>query len=128
MSTKNKYGLTALKSVQNFKDSYSIIEIWSRSTKEVFPLSKSSQEKSCPKTTFLGLCKEGLVKGIPKGNYTKSVKNKEYATRAVAILKQNTQTTFSPKELWDKLELGDKRSNSQMDVVLALWENGLIRM
>jgi hypothetical protein len=69
-----------------------------------------------------------LVKGIPKGSYTKSVKNKEYATRAVEILKQNTQTTFSPKELWEKLELGDKRHNSQMNVVLALWEHGLIRM
>jgi hypothetical protein len=123
----NKYGLTALKSVQNFKDSYSIIEIWSRYAKEVFD-TKSSQEKGCPKNTFLGLCEEGLVKGIPKGNYTKSVKNKEYAIRAVAILKQNKHTTFTPKELWDKLELGNKRSNSQMDVVLALWEHGLINL
>jgi hypothetical protein len=123
----NKYGLTAIKSVQNFKDSDSIIEIWSRSAKEVFE-TKSSQEKSCPKNTFLGLCEEGLVKGIPQGSYTKSVKNKEYALKAAAILKQNTQTTFSPKELWEKLELGDKRHNSQMNVVLALWEHGLIRM
>jgi hypothetical protein len=123
----NKYGLTALKSVQNFIDSYSIIEIWFQSAKEVFD-TKSSQEKGCPKNTFLGLCEEGLVKGIPKGNYTKSVKNKEYAIRAVAILKQNTQTTFSPKELWEKLELGDKSSNSQMDVILALWEHGLINL
>jgi hypothetical protein len=121
----NKFGLTALKSAQNYKNPYSIIEIWSRSAKEVFP-TKSSQEKSCPQSTFLGLCEEGLVKGIPKGSYTKSVKNKEYAIRAVAILKQNKHTTFSPKELWGKLELGDKRSNSQMDVVLALWEHGLI--
>jgi hypothetical protein len=67
-----------------------------------------------------------LVKGIPKGNYTKSVKNKKYALKAIEVLKQNTQATFSPKELWEQLELGDKRSNSQMDVVLALWENGLI--
>jgi hypothetical protein len=84
------------------------------------------EEKGCPKNTFLSLCEEGLVKGIPKSNYTKSVKNKDYALRAVAILEQNKHTTFLPKELWDKLELGDKRSNSQMDVVLALWENGLI--
>tara|TARA_R110001592_G_scaffold92545_2_gene269585 strand:- start:1714 stop:2097 length:384 start_codon:yes stop_codon:yes gene_type:complete len=125
MTNINKYGLTALKSVQNFKESYSIIEIWSRSAKEVFE-TKSSQEKSCPKGTFLGLCEAGLVKGIPKGKYTKSVLNKEYALKAVVILKQNTQTTFSPKELWDKLELGNKRSNSQMDIVLALWENDLI--
>jgi hypothetical protein len=103
------------------------MESFEKSAKEVFP-TKSSQEKSCPKATFLGLCEEGLVKGIPKGNYTKSVKNKEYALKAIAILKQNTQTTFLPKELWEKLELGDKRSNSQMDVVSALCEHGLIRM
>jgi hypothetical protein len=122
----NKYGLTALKSVKNYRDSYSITEIWSQSAKEVFE-TKSAQEKSCPKGTFLGLCEEGLVKGIPKGNYTKSVKNKKYALKAIEVLKQNTQATFSPKELWEKLELGDKRSNSQMDVVLALWEADLIK-
>jgi hypothetical protein len=121
----NKYTLTALKAVQNFNNSNSITEIWTTSAKEVFE-TKSSQEKSCPKNTFLGLCEEGLVKGIPKGNYTKSVKNKGYAIRAIAILKHNKHITFSPKKLWEKLELGDKRSNSQMDVVLALWENGLI--
>ncbi|WP_394344441.1 DUF6979 family protein [Flavicella sediminum] len=33
---------------------------------------------------------------------------------------------LSPKKIWEKLELGDKRSNSQMHVVLALWEKGLI--
>jgi hypothetical protein len=121
----NNYDKTALKSVQNYKNSYSITEIWSTFAKEVFE-TKSAREKGCPKNTFLGLCEEGLVKGIPKGSYTKSVKNKEYAIRAVAILKQNKHTTFSPKELWGKLELGDKRSNSQMDVVLALWEHGLI--
>jgi hypothetical protein len=121
----NKYALTALKAVQNFNNSNSIIEFYVRAAKDIFE-TKSAREKSCPKNTFLSLCEEGLVKGIPKGNYIKSVKNKEYALKAVTILKQNTQTTFTPKELWDKLELGDKRHNSQMDVVLALWENGLI--
>ena len=32
----NKYGQTALKAVQNFKDSYSITEIYARAAKEVF--------------------------------------------------------------------------------------------
>lgn len=121
----NKYGLTALKCAKNYKESYSLIEIWSNSAKEIFN-TKSSQVKSCPKNTFLGLCEEGFVKGIPKGNYTKSVKNKEYALKAVSILKANPKASYIPKQLWDKLELGDKRHNSQMDVVLALWENDLI--
>ncbi|UAM99590.1 hypothetical protein K8354_07245 [Polaribacter litorisediminis] len=119
MKKKNKYGLTALKSVQNYRDSYSIIEIWSRSAKEVF-YTKSSQEKGCPKGTFLGLCEEGLVKGIPRGKYTRSEKNKNYALKAVSILKNNPNRVYSPKELWDKLELGNKRSNSTIDVVIKL--------
>jgi hypothetical protein len=123
----NKYAQTAIKTVQNYNTSNSIIEFYVRAAKDIFE-TKSAREKSCPKNTFLGLCEEGLVKGIPQGSYTKSVKNKEYALKAAAILKQNTQTTFSPKELWEKLELGDKRHNSQMNVVLALWEHGLIRM
>ncbi|QVY67113.1 hypothetical protein [Polaribacter sp. Q13] len=121
----NKYGLTALKAAQNYKQSDSIPEIYARAAKEIFE-TKSSQDKGCPKGTFLGLCEEGLVKGIPRGNYTKSVKNKEYALQAIEILRWADNKTFTPKELWTELNLGDKRSNSQMDVVLALWENGLI--
>ena len=125
MADINKYALTVLKTIQNFKESYSITEIYHSAAKEVFP-TKSSQEKGCPKNTFLGLCEEGLVKGIPKGNYTKSVKNKEYALQAIAVLKKDTSTFISPKELWNALNLGDKKHNSQMDVVLALWDKHLI--
>lgn len=125
MCNFNKYGQTALKAVQNYKSAYAITEMYARAAKEIFVDSITSQEKGCPKGTFLGLCEAGLVKGIPKGNYTKSIKNKDYALQAIQILKQSNRT-YTPKELWAALNLGDKRSNSQMDVVLALWENGLI--
>nr|WP_208889497.1 hypothetical protein [Polaribacter sejongensis] len=92
----NKYGQTALKAAQNYKSSYSITEIYARAAKEVFE-TKSSQEKGCPKGTFLGLCEEGLVKGIPRGNYTKSVKNKEYALQAIEILKWADNKTYTQK-------------------------------
>ncbi|QXP65785.1 hypothetical protein [Polaribacter sp. AHE13PA] len=121
----NKYGQTAIKAVKNYKRSYSITEVYIRAAKEIFE-TKSSQEKGCPKGTFLGLCEAGLVKGIPKGTYTKSIKNKEYALQAIEILKWADNKTYTPKELWAELNLGDKRSNSQMDVVLALWNEGLI--
>jgi hypothetical protein len=123
----NKYAQTALKAVQNYKGNNSITEIYEKAAKETFALSKSSQEKSFPKATFLGLCEEGLVKGIPKGNYTKSVKNKKYALQAIAILKKGNSNLITPKELWSKLNLGDKKSNSQMEVVLALWNAGLVK-
>jgi hypothetical protein len=104
----NKYGIATVKTAQELNSSSSVTEAYSLSIKGVFE-TKSSQEKSCPRNAFLGLCEAGLVKGIPKGDYTKSVKNKEYALKAIDILKKNAETTFSPIELWKKLELGDKR-------------------
>ena len=96
----NKYGRAAIKATQLFHSNpHDILKCWNRAVIELFPHQKASQEKSCPKGAFLGLCEEGLVKGIPKGNYTKSIKNKEYTLKALEILKQNSQTTFSPKEL-----------------------------
>lgn len=38
MDNINNFGETAIKSVKNYKNSYSIVEIWSRAAKEVFPL------------------------------------------------------------------------------------------
>lgn len=123
----NKYAQIALKTVGSFKDGYSIEEVWWDVAKQIFD-TKSAQEKGCPKNTFLGLCEEGLVKKIPKGNYTKSVKNKGYAVQALEALKQNDKKSFTPKELWTAINLGDKRHNSQMDVVLALWNNDYINV
>lgn len=121
----NKYCLCAIKAVELNTTSLTPNELWEQAAASIFD-SKSSQEKSCPKAAFLGLCEEGLVKGIPKGEYTKSVKNKNYALQAIKLLKSDKSSSYSPIELWVKLELGDKSHNSQMEVVLALWENELI--
>lgn len=72
------------------------------------------------------MCEEGLVKGVPSGNYTRGTLNKEYAVNAVRILKVNNRK-FSSEELWSAvMQENKKTSNSQMDVVLALWGEGLI--
>jgi hypothetical protein len=127
MTNYNKYGEVAIKAAKekgNPKDN------WLKEVQKAFFDSESSQKKSCPKSTFLGLCQEGLVKGIAKGNYTKSIDNKAYAIEAIKILKGNSKTIYTPKELWIKtkkeLFIIKKDHNSQMDVVLALWEYGLI--
>lgn len=103
---------------------------WLKEVKITFSHSESSQKKSCPKSAFLGLCEAGLVKDIPTKNYTTSVDNKTYAIEAINILKRNLDTSFSPKELWQKVKellfIDKKDHNSQMHVVLALWENNLI--
>jgi len=85
-----------------------------------------ARRKGCPRGAFLGLCEEGLVKGIPAGCYTSSKDNKDYAVRAAALLTEGKQS-WSTTALWRALtnDLA-KTYNSQMDVVLALWKNDLI--
>ena len=127
MSNYNEYGLVAIEAA---KEKGSPKDNWLKEVQKAFFDSESSQKKSCPKSTFLGLCEEGMVKGISQGNYTKSIDNKAYAIKAINILKRNPKTIYTPKELWIKtkkeLFIIKKDHNSQMDVVLALWENALI--
>lgn len=93
---------------------------------KLYPTSAAARKKSCPRGAFLGLCEEGLVKGIPAGRYTTSKDNKAYAVRAVALLTEGTQLR-STSSLWRAVTNGvDKAHNSQMDIVLALWNNHLI--
>jgi hypothetical protein len=94
--------------------------------KQLYPTSAAARRKSCPRGAFLGLCEEGLVKGIPPGHYTSSKDNKAYAVRAAALLAEGTQS-WSTNALWQAVvDDPEKVHNSQMDIVLALWKNGLI--
>jgi hypothetical protein len=93
---------------------------------KLYPTSAAARKKGCPRGAFLGLCEEGLVKGIPAGRYTTSRDNKAYAVRAVALLTEGTQLR-STSALWRAVTNGaEKTHNSQMDIVLALWNNDLI--
>jgi hypothetical protein len=126
MKKYNKYGLTAIRTLETHKTNTSLRESWFSAAIELFD-SESSQNKGCPRSTFLGLCEEGLIKGISKGEYeSNSTKNKTHAIEAVTYLKENKVEFISTKELWSKLNIGNKSHNSQMDVVLALWYNDLI--
>ncbi|WP_417558821.1 DUF6979 family protein [Mesoflavibacter zeaxanthinifaciens] len=121
----NNYGLTAIEAVRTISEFSSPKEAWEAACKNYFH-SISSQNKSCPRDAFLGLCKEGLIKGIMKGNYTRSKLNKSYAVKALKVLQENKNEVYSVRELWAKLKLEGKSHNSQLDVVLALWNNNLI--
>jgi hypothetical protein len=103
-------------------------DAWEISTSQIFGKGTSSQIKGCPKHAFLGLCEEGLVRGVSPGAYasSKENKNKEYAIRAVNILKNNPQHEFKKKELWTKITKDEITHNQQMDVVLALWNARLL--
>lgn len=99
---------------------------WDNAMAKLYPTSPTARKKGCPRGAFLGLCEEGLVKGIPAGRYTASKDNKGNAVRAAALLIEGKQS-WSISSLWRAVtDDPEKTDNSQMDVVLALWKNGLI--
>ncbi|MEQ1620218.1 MAG: hypothetical protein ABL919_02350 [Methylococcales bacterium] len=125
----NKYGEAAKLAVKYCRDGSEIApaEAWEKAVSKVFPNSTALQDKSCPKGAFLGLCSEGLVEGIPAGAYGRSTKNKEYAVKAVEVLRSNKFLTSQPDLLWKKVAGRTISSNHQMDVVISLWSAGLVR-
>lgn len=103
-------------------------EAWDKATEMVFPDSPSSREKSCPRGAFLGLCEAGAIESVASGAYTQSVMNKDYAVRGLEALRSDPSLATQEVELWRIAVAGvDKQSNSQMDVVTALWVRGQIR-
>jgi hypothetical protein len=108
-------------------------EAWAAAAREAFPASPASQKKGCPKGAYLGLCEAGLVARVPRGSYTKSRDNKAYAIDAVRLLQRDpaladdSARDGGAMRLWTLVMRGDfKQPNAQMDVVLALWNRGLI--
>ncbi len=102
------------------------LDAWEQSTKRYFPTSEELRNKGCPKGAFLGLCNAGLVQGIAPGSYSKATKNGEYAVEAVWVLRRNRFLSSQPDMLWKKVA-GTKSENNQMDVVIGLWAEKLIK-
>ena len=122
----NRYGEAALLAVRMelYGKALTPLERWQDAVGKVYP-TPAGQKKSAPRMAFVGLCEAGLVKGIAAGNYAAGNRNKDYAVQAVALLKAGTHKTVS--QLWTAVTDGDGTEHaSQMDVVLALWKNGLI--
>ena len=123
-----KYGECSIKAVYFITHKgYSPIDAWEATTIHAFGKGSSSQKKVCPRGAFLGLCSNGDIKGVPGGDYTKSILNKEYAIRTARFLRSNPKLASSPVLLWRRV-IGSKKKqhNNQLDVVLALWNNKLL--
>ena len=136
----NKFGEAALIAARlDVPSSVSPAERWDTAVRQLSPEKPYMQKKTAPRTAFLGLCEEGRVKGIPAGQYSPSNLNKGYALHAVELLEAGTHRTINA--LWSEVskpaagseeETSEEHNpdelphNGQMDVVLALWKNGLI--
>lgn len=100
---------------------------WEMAVEKVFPSSESSRVKGCPRGAYLGLCESGAVSGIPDGGYCRSEKNKKYALKALALLRQEPKLSQNAETLWHRVMEGEQKvSNHQMDVVISIWNAGFI--
>jgi len=123
----NRYGEAALMAarMETYGKAYTPQDRWQQAVAKLYPTTPAGQKKGPPRMTFLGLCEAGLVKGIPAGQYSPSNKHKTYAVDAVNLLRAGTHKTVT--QLWSEVTAGGEIPHaSQMDVVLALWKNGLI--
>lgn len=126
----NEYGDVACRAVEKIRDgsAASPRAAWDEAAREIFPGRVHRQKKGCPRGAFLGLCDEGLVRNVPAGNHSRSVDNKAYALRAVELLRSDPElATQGRRTLWNRVEAKAASHNSQMDVVLALYQNGLLQ-
>ena len=120
----SKYGLSATDAANLLKKKCDLspVDAWNIATKRMFPGKESAQQKGCPRGAFLGLCETGKITGVKPGNYTRSIKNKEYALRALVLLESDPQQTpISTME-------ADFEKDHTMDkwiVVVALFNEGV---
>lgn len=110
-------------------------DAWRRSCEKKFGEKREAARKPCPRGAYLGFCEDGEINGVNEGDYMRSKlgrkKNKEYAVEAVKLLRSCPQLALDKKQLWEKVRektcaATTLRHNNQLDVVLALWDEGFI--
>jgi hypothetical protein len=123
----NRYGEAALMAArQGVSAGTTPLARWESALERLYPTSPVARKMGGPRGAFLGLCEEGLVKGIPAGQYAAPKEGKDYAVRAVALLAEGGRS-WSTSALWAAVSSSpEKKHNSSMDVVMALWKNDLI--
>jgi hypothetical protein len=124
----NRYGEAAITAArQAASANTNPVAAWESALEHLYPTSPAARRKGSPRGAFLGLCEEGMVKGIPPGHYKATRDNKVPAVRAAALLVEGAQR-WSLSTLWRAATDGAARKeDGQMDVVFALWKNDLLQ-
>lgn len=125
----NTYGRTAVDAAKmcELNSNLSPSDAWRKSV-VLHTSSKSSQEKGCPRSAFLGLCENGFIKGVTPRGTAGVTRNGQYAISAAQLLiRENEPYAHGPASLWRKVVGVDKKSNGQMQVVIALHLAGLLQ-
>lgn len=50
---------------------------WNDFSEEIFGKGTDQANKSCPRSAYLGLCEDGLIAGVPSGDYVREQKGKK---------------------------------------------------
>lgn len=101
-------------------------QAWVTAAKQAFPSSPSAQRKGCPRSTYLSLVGSGELRNLAPGEYTKAIENRQYAEKALRLLRAGEGSATNPSTLWAQVLDGlSKQHNGQMSVVLGLWRANL---
>lgn len=112
----NKYAQVALIAAERIKNGMQPRAAWEQASCEIFPKGSAAQTKGCPKNAFLGLYE-------PEAN----TKNGTYAREALTWLRAHPDCKITPSALWKIILKGEAKAyNSQMDVVIVLYQKGYI--
>lgn len=121
---ESKYAKVAVEAADVASKGINPVTAWVSVAAKVFLGSPSGERKNCPKSAFLGLAESGEIVGIGPGKYTKSTDNKRYAEMALQLLRANESWSKCPSALWLRvMKRSNKKHNSQMEVVIALWHS-----
>jgi hypothetical protein len=125
--TTNIYGRVALRAVELLQGGVatSPVEAWRLAADRELP-TPSMRDKGCPRSAFLGLCARGRVRGVVRGPWTTSTRNAEYADQRADALLEDPHLAVSSRVLWERSAGKGKAMNGQTDVVIALWQAGVL--
>jgi hypothetical protein len=101
---------------------------WSAALEERFPEEdqlESATKHTCMKNAFVSLCQNGCLRDIDGDEYVPTVTG-GYALAAVRLLQTEPNLTRRKSELKRRV-MGDRKESRELDVVLTLWEQGLLR-
>jgi hypothetical protein len=98
-----------------------------------WPPARKPGAHTCPKWAFTGLCHDGEVKGVRGGSAPESLNRESarYAREVLESLREEPTLAANKAELKRRVfgspgAEGYRTPNDEVEVLLALWEAGLI--
>jgi hypothetical protein len=99
---------------------------WNKAAEQVFPTQLASRVKGCPRQAFIALANAYFVKRSAAPKRASKSTSGVYALEATEALRKNPELVNSKADLWARTSGGSKKHNSQMDVVIALWNENYL--